>query len=100
MDRTRQSGKWMNIVDDRILEYLANEDEVASPAEIKRGAGLPWSGTHVARRCRKLDEMGFLTKVSGAGVYSISERGRDYLAGEFDARTLDDEQGNTTAAAD
>jgi CTP-dependent riboflavin kinase len=92
--RPRVEG--MNEVDDAVLEFFAAQDE---------GVVLPptvvWYNLHecleaidksrdtVARRMRKLTDRGLLSKVSEErGYYRITQKGRDYLAGELDADDL------------
>jgi len=89
----------MSIVDDRVLEYL-DENEAGTPAEIRRDAKIPYSGTHVARRLRELCDRGFIKRVSAAPTYMITERGEKYLAGEYDAREHEEKaDGGTTLSA-
>lgn len=78
----RRSGKWMTIVDDRVLEYI-RENEHGSPTEMKREGPIRYSRQYIAERCRKLAEHGLLQPV-GNGVYTITERGEKYLDGELD----------------
>jgi len=81
----RKSGKWMVLLDDRILELL-NEDEdgFLTPSEIADDKRIPYSSVHVGRRCKKLAEHGLLKAVS-RGVYMITEKGELYLEGEYNA---------------
>lgn len=83
----------MSIVDDRVLEYL-RENEAGSPSEI-HDEGLPWNRGYVAQRMQQLAEYGFIQRISAKGVYRITERGEAYLAGEYDARKHDDEKEET-----
>ena len=78
----RRSGKWMSIVDDRVLEYI-RENEYGSPTEMKDKGPIRYTRQHIAKRCRKLAEHGLLKPV-GNGVYVITERGEKYLDGEID----------------
>lgn len=98
--RPRVAG--MNEVDDAVLEYFEAQEE---------GAGLPptvvwWnlaerldvidkSRDTVARRMRdNLTDRGLLSIADEKrGYYQITQKGRDYLAGEIDADDLrlDDE---------
>ena len=80
----RHSGDWMVLLDDRILEYLA-ENEAGSPTEIKRGTTTDNSRQHFARRCRKLLEKGLLREISNA-TYVITEDGKAYLDGRLDTQ--------------
>lgn len=87
----------MASVDESILEYLS-EHETGSPTQMMEDAGLPYSPSHISMRCSVLADKGMIQPL-GRGVYRITERGEDFLAGEFDARTLDDENGQTEASA-
>lgn len=78
----RYSADWMVLLDDRILEYL-NENEAAQPHEIEDGTNLEYSRQHIARRCRKLNDEG-LIRVISASTYVITDEGEAYLAEAFD----------------
>lgn len=73
----------MNIWDDRILEILDGEGPMPV-GKIASHEAVHTSKSTVSRRCRKLAENGFLQEI-GNGVYSISDIGKAYLNGEFDA---------------
>lgn len=80
----------MKAPDPFILEYIS-ETGAASPAELVDDdrAGLPFSRGYVNTRCQSLEEHEFLVNI-GNGMYQLTDRGRDWLAGDFDARTLDE----------
>ncbi|PGF16733.1 transcriptional regulator [Natrinema sp. CBA1119] len=78
----RKSGSWMTIWDDRILEYIRNEDS-GSPKKLEESGYVRVSKSHISRRLRTLAEHDLLTHL-GNGVYVITERGEAYLDGEFD----------------
>lgn len=67
-----------------ILEFLAKVDGVQTPKCIAPNIGPPggYSQKYVGTRCRHLENLGMVEK-SGRGVYRITRRGRDYLAGEI-----------------
>jgi len=73
----------MTIWDDRILEYL-RENEGAAVGEITKSDSIRVTNTHVSRRCRKLAEHGML-RALGNGAYIITEIGEAYLDEEYDA---------------
>ncbi|APW99376.1 winged helix-turn-helix domain-containing protein [Halobiforma lacisalsi AJ5] len=81
----RYSGDWMSLVDDRILEYI-HENDSGSPKEMKDEGRIRYSRQHIARRCRKLNEKGLLTHL-GNGVYVITDEGEAYLEGKLDTET-------------
>jgi predicted HTH transcriptional regulator len=78
----RKSGAWMSIWDDRILEYI-REEESGTPKELKESGYVRVTQAHIGRRMRKLAEHGLL-KHLGNSVYVITERGELYLDGELD----------------
>ena len=81
----RKSGKWMVLLDERILELLSKEEnEFMSPSDIAEHKRIPYSSQHVGRRCKKLAEHGLLKPVA-RGVYTITEEGVAYLNGEYSA---------------
>lgn len=86
----RKSGKWMVLLDDRILELLQeDEDGFLTPSEIADDKRIPFSAAHVGRRCKKLSEHGMIKAVS-RGVYTVTERGEAYLQGEYNAAEVND----------
>jgi len=97
----RQPGTWMTIWDDRILEHIRKEDG-GRVGELQQKDNIRVSNTHVSRRCKKLAEHGLLRPL-GNGVYVITDEGKAYLDGEYDAENhvyLDDgveENGGPTA---
>ena len=89
----RRHASWMTELDERILEFL-NENGNHQPGAIRErldamSADMDYSDNYVNMRCRKLRDYGLLVNVGG-GVYSITDDGRAFLAGELDAGTLDD----------
>lgn len=80
----------MGTPDPYLLEYI-NESGPASPSELvdETGADLPYSRGYVNIRCQELEGRGFLINI-GNGRYRLTDRGRDWLAGEFDASVFDD----------
>ncbi|ELY99456.1 helix-turn-helix domain-containing protein [Natrialba asiatica] len=79
----RQSGTWMTIWDDRILEIIRDED-AGRVGDLTDRDGIRISQSSVSRRCKKLAKHGLLTPL-GNGVYTITERGEAYLDEEYDA---------------
>lgn len=71
----------MSLVDDRILEYI-RENESGGATEMAKN-GVRYSQGHISKRCKKLEEHGLLRHL-GNGVYVITERGERYLDGEID----------------
>ena len=89
----------MVLLDDRILELLdEEEDAFMTPSEIADDKRIPYSSQHVGRRCKKLEEHGLIQSVS-KGVYRITERGREYLEGEYYAGEGNGEQVSSESTA-
>jgi len=78
----RYSGDWMVLADDRILEFV-RENESGRPTAMSESGSVRYSRQYVHQRCKKLVEHGLL-KHLGNGVYVITERGERYLDGEID----------------
>ncbi|WP_318569937.1 MarR family transcriptional regulator [Salinigranum marinum] len=80
----------MVLLDDRILELLEEEEnEYMAPSDIAEDDRIHYSSNHVGRRCKKLAEHGLLLSV-GRGVYTITDDGRAYLRGEYNAAEQND----------
>jgi len=78
----RYSGDWMVLADDRILEYI-REEESGRPKEMADSGYVRYSRQYISQRCKKLVNHGLLRDL-GNGVYVITERGEQYLNGEID----------------
>ena len=92
----RYAGNWMTAVDDRILEYLS-ENESGSPTKMKREGPIRYSRQQVHRRCKKLAENSLINDL-GNGVYMITEDGEAYLEGRLDTEDweyIDEETGES-----
>lgn len=92
----RKSGKWMSIVDDRVLEYIS-EHEHGSPKKMKEDGPIRYSRQYIAERCRELEKHGLIKNVGNA-VYVITDRGEAYLEGEVD--TYENGCGDSVGAAE
>ncbi len=79
----RQSGSWMTIWDDRILEII-HEEGNGSPKELEDRDEIRISKSSVSRRLKKLADHDLLQPLAN-GVYVITEEGEAYLNGEYDA---------------
>lgn len=81
-----------NSADDRILEYLADvrseSEKGKSPGDI--GSVTDYHPKHIGRRCKELAELGLIINL-GRSVYRITDLGEQYLAGELDASSLEDD---------
>ena len=87
----------MTLVDDRILEYI-NENEFGSATKMKEDAKIRYTSTHIAERCRELVKHGLL-RPAGNGVYVITDVGKRYLEGELDTGEFDEGNGERRASA-
>lgn len=83
----RLSADWMVIADDRIIEYLS-ENETGTPKQMADSGLVRFSRSYITQRCKKLVNHGLLRHL-GNGVYTITNSGEEYLAGEFDATDLE-----------
>ncbi|MFC6973467.1 ArsR family transcriptional regulator [Halomicroarcula sp. GCM10025709] len=80
----RRSGSWQSVWDDRILEWIRENDGAGTPKKLKESGLIRVSQAHISRRCRKLAENGLLREI-GNGAYVITEEGIAYLDEEYDA---------------
>lgn len=78
----RYSGDWMVLADDRILEYI-RENESGGATEMTESDYVRYSQSYISKRCKKLANHGLLQDL-GNGVYIITDRGEGYLDGEID----------------
>lgn len=74
----------MSVWDDRILEWIRENDEKGTPIEMHESDSIRVSKSQISRRCKKLAEHGLLIHV-GHGAYIISEEGKGYLDEVYDA---------------
>ena len=80
----RRSGSWMSVWDDRILEWMRENEGHGTPKRLFESGLIRISQTHISRRCRKLADNGLLQRV-GNGAYIITDEGKAYLDEEYDA---------------
>lgn len=83
----RLDAEWMSRADDRILEYLS-EWGPDTPKQMAEDGRVRFSRQHINARCKKLVPYQLLVHL-GNGVYDITEKGEQYLAGELDVRELE-----------
>ena len=74
----------MTLVDDRILEYL-RENETGSPTEMKNEGPINYSSPYIGRRAKRLAKEG-LARHLGNAVYTITDDGEAYLDGRLDTQ--------------
>lgn len=73
--------------DDRILETLADSGLILSPSVI--AINTDYTRNYINKRVAILLENGLVNRVN-EGYYVITEKGRQYLAGELDAHELEE----------
>jgi predicted transcriptional regulator len=76
----------MTQADERILEFLAEKEIVASPSVI--AANIDYTGEYISRRCRELANEGLLQRVD-ASNYRLTDLGNRFLEGEINADQLE-----------
>jgi predicted transcriptional regulator len=81
----RKSGKWMVLLDERILELLREDkDGFLTPTEIAEDKRIDYTPQYIGRRCKELANHGLVQEVSQS-VYRITSKGEAYLKEEYDA---------------
>jgi len=86
----RKHAGWMTIADERILEFLHEEDPRQSKQIANELAekGIEFNDKYIGRRCLELSEYGLLRNL-GNGIYTVTDLGREYLNGELNANELE-----------
>lgn len=82
----RQMGRWISLLDERVLEYLDSEGW-ASPGLISRDLGTETSRRRVRKRCMVLADAGYIEPVV-ENHYELTTWGGLYLAGEVNAELI------------
>lgn len=80
----RYRGDWMTMRDDTILETIYDEGNL-SPQAIE-DMGIT-DRSYASTRMSTLTRAGLLRRVA-SGLYGLTDEGRAYLEGEFDASTV------------
>jgi predicted transcriptional regulator len=86
----RLAAEWMVAADDRILEYLS-EHETGTPKQMADSGYVRFSRSYITQRCKQLLDYGLIRHL-GNGVYSITEKGQQYLDGQLDAAELEPDE--------
>jgi predicted transcriptional regulator len=86
----RLSAEWMVAADDRILEYLS-ENETGTPKQMADSGNVRFSRSYITQRCKKLLDFGLIRHL-GNGVYIITDEGQRYLDGDLDAAELEPDE--------
>lgn len=76
----------MSIWDDRILEWMRENEESGTPKQIHESGNFRISQTQVGRRMKKLAEHGLLKHI-GNGAYVLTDEAGAYLNEQYDAET-------------
>ena len=84
-DTMRQKGEWMAPVDDRILELIRNHGNL-TPAAVDHFGGP--SRHYASERMSVLANYGLLEQIY-RGLYSITDKGLQYLDEQLDASELE-----------
>lgn len=82
MDGRKQAG-WMDILDERILEFL-HANGWATPKIMAGKRPFTASEGRIQERCRMLHYAGLVAPIHGE-MYELTLDGRMYLEGEIDA---------------
>lgn len=85
--------RWWSEYDEPILKVLQEAGVPLNPANIGFLLEyLEYATPHRStrdRRLRRLNENSFIEKIDDSPYYTISDKGRKYLAGELDASELE-----------
>jgi len=81
--------RWMSPIDYEILLFFEKHDISVSPKVL--GANIDYDRQYTSKRCRRLLDEGILQKDEN-GLYRLSEKGRQFLAGDLDAEELEDDE--------
>lgn len=77
----------MTVWDDRILEIIeSDEDDIGKVSNISNHPHIHVARSTVSRRCKKLADHDLLRQI-GDGVYIITDEGKAYLSGEYNAES-------------
>ena len=83
----RPRVSWMNQTDNRVLELLDESGLILSPVII--AVNLEYTRNWISKRLAVLKEHNLVETVKGS-QYRITQKGRDYLAGDLDAEDLEE----------
>lgn len=84
----RRDAPWMEQLDERILEHLADEPW-SSPAVMATYPGFRASTARLRERCAVLSDVGLAAPLyPGADAHELTAAGQRYLDGRLDASLL------------
>jgi predicted transcriptional regulator len=85
-DEMHSQVDWLKPSDWAIVSEIEEYGGWIKPASLS--LNIPYTREHVARRCKALAEHGLLERHDETPAYRITEKGRDYLAGDVEAEDL------------
>ena len=88
----RKSSAWMTLWDDRIMEIIRDKGP-SSASELVKHPYIHVTKSTISRRLNKLADNGLLNRLPN-GVYSLTEKGEQYLDGELNVAELEQESEN------
>lgn len=88
-DQIREQNDWMAPMDNTILEVMHGTNLTLTPSIVAFNTGF--SQKEVNRRLIKLADHGFVEKIE-RGKYRLTQRGEQYLCGQFDAISVTDDE--------
>jgi len=80
----RRSASWQSVWDDRILEWIRENEGTGTAGQMKDSDIIRCSRPTISRRLNKLADHGLVRDV-GNGAYMLTEEGEAYLDEEYDA---------------
>lgn len=78
--------EWMSPVHYEVLYFFDEHDIVISPRDL--ALNIDYTRKYIGQECRKLADAGLLE--NDDGKFSLSDLGREFLAGDLDADEVED----------
>jgi Mn-dependent DtxR family transcriptional regulator len=82
----RKPAKWMVSTDERILEYMIEYENPTSAGEINKSGKVLAARSTISKRLSKMADAGLVDRLPN-GVFSITEKGKGYLEGEYNVES-------------
>ena len=79
--------QWMSPIDYEILLFFEEHDILVTPKVL--GSNIDYDRQYTSKRCRELTEKEILRQ-DESGLYGLSQKGRQFLAGKLDADDLEE----------
>jgi len=86
LDTMVERVDWMSPIDYFILDFYEDHDIEASPKVV--AANIDYERVYTSKRLKELVSEGLLQQGEN-GLYSLTDRGRSFIAGELDAEDLE-----------